>query len=352
LWGTRCHPKNVIADVMSEELDELASSYVDGEASPEERARVEADTNLLDLVEEFRALRLASLPRVEPSAALRNLHISAALAQFDSDRAGQSSGTAAMPSQDVSLPASLANDDGGVANPDDSGSTSVSTTSTSEIADNVVSFEKATRRRAPRWLANAAATAVLVGGVGFALAQLSTNDSNDSVDIASNSVSAEADEAAEDETEASALRADDAIADDAGAVDEDMANDTDAAEASSAVGVAEADDSEEATADESIGDGGDEPLPIEFDLEVSENLEASEILIVAGGTSPLDLALRPLDAVPNCSALVGPFPGGEPNGYLSVLRGETPTQLFVFGTNGEAIALLVDQSTCLILSDE
>jgi hypothetical protein len=340
---------------MSEELDELASSYVDGEASLEERARVEADPTLLDLVEEFRALRLASLPHVESSAALRNLHISAALAQFDSDRSGQSSGTTGMQSRDVSLPLSLANDDG-LVDPDGSGSTSDSTTSTSAIADNVVSFEKATRRRPPRWLANAAATAVLVGGVGFALTQLSTNDNNDSLDTASDSVSADAvDEAAVDEAEVSALsalRSDEAMADDAGAVDEDMANDTEAAGESSAVGVAEADDSEEATAAESIGDGRDGPLPFEFDLEVSENLTASEILFVAGDTLFLDLALRPLDARPNCSALVSPFTSGEPSGYLSVLRGETPTELFVFDTNGEAIALLVDQSTCLILSDE
>lgn len=70
--------------------DELASAYLDGVATPDEVARVEADTDLRARVEELRAVRDAVGATVaSPTAADRDRAIEAALAAFGEPATGE-----------------------------------------------------------------------------------------------------------------------------------------------------------------------------------------------------------------------------------------------------------------------
>lgn len=63
------------------ELDELVAAHLDGETTPEERARIEGDPRLLARLEEMRVVSdLVAEPVVLPEAAVRDAHIAAALA--------------------------------------------------------------------------------------------------------------------------------------------------------------------------------------------------------------------------------------------------------------------------------
>ena len=63
------------------ELDELASAYLDGEATAEEAALVESDPGLQALVEELRAIRdLVATPVEQPSDEVRDEMVAQALA--------------------------------------------------------------------------------------------------------------------------------------------------------------------------------------------------------------------------------------------------------------------------------
>lgn len=64
----------------SDEHDELASAYLDGEATDDERARVDGDPDLLARVDELRRVREAvATPTAAPSARARDDAIAAAL---------------------------------------------------------------------------------------------------------------------------------------------------------------------------------------------------------------------------------------------------------------------------------
>lgn len=66
------------------ELDELASAYLDGAATPDERARVEADPDLLAEVERLRQIRAVVSSSTEPAPlSVREAQISAALDVWD-----------------------------------------------------------------------------------------------------------------------------------------------------------------------------------------------------------------------------------------------------------------------------
>lgn len=70
---------------MSEHDDELASAYLDDDATAEERARVEGDPALMDRVEALRHVRdaVARAPVPPPSAATRDSAIRAAIGQSE-----------------------------------------------------------------------------------------------------------------------------------------------------------------------------------------------------------------------------------------------------------------------------
>ena len=61
-------------------MDELASAYLDGDATPQEAAQVESDPRLQELVEELRAVRnLVGAPMEVPSDEVRDQMIAQAL---------------------------------------------------------------------------------------------------------------------------------------------------------------------------------------------------------------------------------------------------------------------------------
>lgn len=67
-------------DLTPQELDELASAYLDGEATPEEAALVESDPRMQTLVEELQAVRdLVAAPVEMPSDEMRDQMIAVAL---------------------------------------------------------------------------------------------------------------------------------------------------------------------------------------------------------------------------------------------------------------------------------
>ncbi len=150
---------------MSDHYDELVSAYLDGEATPEEAALVEADASLLRQVRQFESLRLTSLPPVTPARDVKERHLAAALAEFDS----------LAPVQQIS----------GRSRPD----------------------------HRVRWLSSVAAAALILAGVGVAFQQRGSDSGSDD-DFASAEAEAEAEtEADADSEEAEVTRsADSALA--------------------------------------------------------------------------------------------------------------------------------------------
>ena len=132
---------------MTDDLTLLASTYLDGEATPDERARVEGDAALLAEVERLRNARATLLDArwfERPGDDVREATIAAALAAWDTPETGLA-GTRA---------------------PTESGARRSS----------VVSFER--RRAYTRWLTAAAAVAA-VAGLGGVVAQSGGGDTND-----------------------------------------------------------------------------------------------------------------------------------------------------------------------------
>lgn len=81
---------------MNDDLTLLASTYLDGEATPDERARVEADPSLLAEVERLRAARASLLDTrwfERPSDDVRETAIEAALAAWDASTSGSTGST-------------------------------------------------------------------------------------------------------------------------------------------------------------------------------------------------------------------------------------------------------------------
>ena len=153
---------------MTNDLDDLASAYIDGQATDAETARIEADPELMARVGELRAIADGVARPVAPvDEMLKRRQLSAALAAFDSvGRAASEAG---------------------------SGAAVLSATARSE-ADRPAPVEDLTQRRAarakgrngmPLWLGVAAALLVVAGGIGF-VSQLSTgsDDETSSADVA------------------------------------------------------------------------------------------------------------------------------------------------------------------------
>lgn len=120
---------------MNDEQLQLASAYLDGTLTDEQRARADADGAVLDAVEQLRVVRAAMSDVEPPTAARRESAIAAALARFDASIT------------DATLP-------------------------------RATSDELGTRRRG-RWLMPAAAAAVVVIGIGGVTAALLRSGSSD-----------------------------------------------------------------------------------------------------------------------------------------------------------------------------
>lgn len=146
-----------------DERDELASAYLDGEASEAEIRRVENDAELLSIVEDLRDLA-EHIAAPQPAAPhhLRLTHIQSALAAFDKDAATAGPQGAKTEHNNGLAPA----------NPTTTPTTDTSLTQND--AQNVVPFLRRRKLRSvettggmPRWLSAAAASLAILGGVAF-----------------------------------------------------------------------------------------------------------------------------------------------------------------------------------------
>lgn len=131
---------------MTDDQLELVNAYLDGEATLDERALVESDTELLAEVARLRAVRNALSDVEPPSASARETAIAAALAAFDELPATAAAPAAPAPRGDVTAPT------------------------------NIVPFERRRRMRRIQGLSAAAAAVVIVAG-GIAISQRNDGDS-------------------------------------------------------------------------------------------------------------------------------------------------------------------------------
>ena len=162
-----------------EELDILASSYLDGEATPEEVALVERDPEVMARVREMQSVQEALRTPAPMSAAVKEQHLAAALAAFGGD----------------DRRASLSVVDGG--------STVDLTEPTIDaeptIDDGVIDLRSRQTRKRPapalRWMSAAAGFVIFGFGAVFLASQM--NSADDTTDVAA-ATSDAGDDSAED----------------------------------------------------------------------------------------------------------------------------------------------------------
>ena len=163
---------------MMHDPETLASAYLDGELTDEERRVAEADPAVMAEVEQLRALRAGIADVAPPSDSAREAAIGAAMAAFH-DRLAE-------PSSPASAPVSSA-----------------------ESSRDAVVVPMWKRFASPQWLGGAAAALVLVVGVGVVATR--TGDDDDSLDVASDDATSEiiaADDAGDEPADARDAEAD------------------------------------------------------------------------------------------------------------------------------------------------
>jgi hypothetical protein len=157
---------------MNDDPTNLASAYLDGELTTDERARVEDDAQLLAEVDRLRAVRLLLADVEPPAISRREAHLAAALDVWDRLPLAEQTG--------VRRDATPSGVDGAAI----AGAASV--TAPTPIGNR--------RRPAPtRWLTGAAAAMVLVlaGGIALQLGASDEDDSGTTSDVADGAQSAE-----------------------------------------------------------------------------------------------------------------------------------------------------------------
>lgn len=302
-------PRSPLPEPSGDEADLLASLYLDDEATLEERARVEADPDLMARVEGFRTIAGLTADVPVPDG-LADIHIAAALDVFDA------MGPVAAPS----------------------------TVSVASLAD-----RRARRSRLPAWLGAAAVSALVVGGLGF----VATRGSGDDDEAASSptSLSASASNADEGSDDSAAFESAEADLDQSGvAADAETEATMRDEEAAPTAG----DAAEEAQDDAIEEDGGDQPMspaeaadyyaangPVDlgaFDLDASDGATAADYY-----DQLLDLPLQPIEASPCAdSPLVGGLFGID--SFIPVVFDGQPASLVVQA--GSASTALIVSSTC------
>jgi hypothetical protein len=202
-----------------DELDLLASAYLDGEATSEEVALVERDPQLLARVEALRGVAERLSAPVAVPRAIKEQQLAAALSAFEFD-------------------GSFAARYGAEAEP------TLESASAQVAESNVIDLTSRSTRSMPSWLPAAAALLLLGGGGAWVISQASGGDSDSTAsesaadlisDQDAGDTQARAAQAAGDEeaTEAMELSENDAVADDeAMDGDSDSAADSAAAEES------------------------------------------------------------------------------------------------------------------------
>ncbi len=353
-----------------DELDLLASAYLDGEATSEEVALVERDPELQARVEELRAVAEQLSVTAPPSAQLKEQHLAAALAAFSVDGDGAADGAPNDVSNDVDATHVMA-DTGG---PD----TEVMTPAVVDVSDREASADvidltgrsrkpkrhtgpgvtEKPSRSIPSWLPAAAALLVLGGGGAWLLSQASQDDSDteSAADFAEESAEEDTDgesadtqalrvdqagdaesEAAEAAAEAPAAdsdAADEAMEDDAMEEEEAMEDEDDSAEED-----AES-DTEQSSPSNETGEGGFFPEdPVLFFDSPPTVEEALDRIAVGAEETREDLSLSA------CAEILPELSELEPVAYLPIEVAGEPAELFVLlNEDGSETTIIVDGS--------
>lgn len=315
-----------------DELDLLASAYLDGEATSEEVAMVERDPELLLRVETMRAIsgQIASVP--EPPPALKEQHLAAAMAAFDA-------------APDLGI---VGTEDG---------------EAEGKPAENVLDFKtraqaKETEDRMnrvrpvgigglPAWMPAAAVFILISGGI---IALISTSGGNDDFDTATASETESGEDSAESadftteagdsDTGAAALAESATVMED----DEAMADEEDAMESDDAMeeeaAMDESADAAEAAPTTTARAGGGlfprepvllfETLPDDL---VQQLIDSEELRDVAESKCAIDLQLED---------------GFEALAYLPAELAGLPIEAFLIADPaGQELAILVDAEACI-----
>ncbi len=324
-----------------EELDNLASAYVDGEATPEEMAIVEDDPVLSRRVAEFRSVSARiSANTQSPVPVLpdvRQSQIAAAMAGF---------GVAADPVVPDVIDLSQRRqqqDRSPTVPPVVSHPQQVPVESSSDSGGQVQSFERRRRNALPAWLGAAAVFAIAMGGFALATRDSNSNDTA-SVDVTDAEMADTADQKAADDLVEPNVEA---SSDDA---DDDDSFDADAALAGNEVPL----DREDAyDADEDLDDSEDsgaEPSPTAgqepgSDTRTLFSMDSVDLVELAG--DPTVPWSSPVDEL--CQAPVGISVVGRLAGVLLVEVGGQRFEVLLYTEDGGLGS--VDDARSLFLVD-
>ncbi len=273
---------------MTNEFDDLASAYLDGQLTEIEAARVESDPELLAQVAELRTVAEALDAEVSPvDETLKRRQLSAAMAAFDQ----------------LDLQAGSADADA------DAAASGGSVVDLSErraeaTAARAEAVRPTGRAGLPNWLGVAAALLLVVGGIGF-VAQVAGTGGDDAASDVVETAGAEADTA--ERTEGEAFELDEAMEDD----EEAMEEDADAASSGLAAAPADGDDAE---ASEEADDGADESA----DDATEESAPPSTVPAQTSSSSPTTGGgLFPPESVEDARVFFGEIPDAEAVASLS-----------------------------------
>lgn len=323
-----------------DELDLIASAYVDGEATPEEVALVERDPDLRARVEAMRALaREVSRPLSLPAPAVMEQHLTAARAGFEW---ASESGLAA---------------DAGVEPA--AGAAAATEPALAEVID--LGRRRRSRPRRtdaprtfPRWL-SAAAVVLLVGGGAIIVANQAARSGEDSDEVATEAFDTGSDEAAEAAEESAGGAADDQAAE-LPSTTSQAARDADAELADVEEEATEEAAEAESAADEPASAEADRAAPADGEGTTRSGLFADEPRMFFDGVPDVDEVLadlpeRRVDLERSACALDVEVPAGsEVVGFLPIEIGGGPAEiLVVVDASGVESGIIVDDA-CRVMA--
>lgn len=329
-----------------EELDLLASSYLDGEATPEEVAMIERDPALLARVEELRVAQSAMRgPVSPPSMALKEDQLASALAAFDAT-GSPTTVMAVEGAAEATVDAPAATD---------------------RIIDLRTRRDQRAQRQAEaagrmRWLSAVAGVLVFAAGGVFLISQVGGGDDSEfagdvpAADTAATE-SAEAQSApADGATEAEMATADDAAGESAIAsepmdadAEEDFAmEETEAAADAEAADESAADAGSEPTIREFAEEGffGDEPVATYRSIPTSDELLADFDLPWRSSETAICADQAEL---PDGAVVVGYLPIEIPVADGDTGAGTQVVEALYLTVGNEEQVVLVDPETCAVI---
>ncbi len=309
-----------------EDLDLLASAYLDGEATSEEVAIVEDDPQLLARVEELRLVGGRLGATVNRPASLKERHLAAALAAFDPTPAAETA-----PAAEIAPAVAPVVD----------------------LRERARQPEPARRRSMPQWLAAAAAFVLVGGGVVWLAGQTGSDDmdaATEAVDAqetaavepadgdATASMAAESADAAETSTEEEAMATSTSV--DLEAMEQDEAAGADDG-ADTETGQAEGAEDTDLRNGAAPADGGffpDDPV-LQFFGPPDRDTLVEELPPVRADLTPS-----------RCGDVVETPAGGELLGYLPIEIDGAPAEVFVaVDADGEELLTVFDRNCDILL---